>query len=107
MQCGDSDPIQNYMNYTDDLCMDNFTVEQIRRMRCSLQQYRSCLDINGREGEVCTVTGGGARKTSEEQLWGCGVSGSTSGQQWPGDVLLVLACLALLRYAAQFSVGHR
>jgi hypothetical protein len=38
--CGSLDPVDNYMNYSDDSCMERFTVEQIRRMRCSLQYYR-------------------------------------------------------------------
>ena len=36
-------PISNYMQYTDDDCMDNFTEEQAKRMRCSLLHYRSGL----------------------------------------------------------------
>jgi hypothetical protein len=36
-------PIENYMNYTPDLCMDRFTVEQRRRMRCTLDFYRPDL----------------------------------------------------------------
>jgi hypothetical protein len=41
--CGSADPIRNYMNYTDDTCMNNFTPEQVRRMRCALENYRSSL----------------------------------------------------------------
>jgi pregnancy-associated plasma protein-A/flagellar hook capping protein FlgD len=40
MTCGDPDPIRNYLEYTDDLCMNNFTIEQARRMRCSMTYYR-------------------------------------------------------------------
>jgi hypothetical protein len=36
-------PIENYMEYTDDLCMEKFTVEQNRRMRCALANYRPAL----------------------------------------------------------------
>lgn len=36
-------PIHNYMNYTDDTCMDRFSYEQALRMRCSLEHYRSAL----------------------------------------------------------------
>lgn len=38
--CGFEDPIHNYMNYTDDLCMEEFTPEQANRAVCSLQSYR-------------------------------------------------------------------
>lgn len=38
--CGTSDPIHNYMNYTDDVCMYQFTREQANRAVCSLVNYR-------------------------------------------------------------------
>jgi hypothetical protein len=34
-------PVENYMNYSDDLCMTEFTSEQMQRMRCSLDYYRT------------------------------------------------------------------
>ena len=49
--CGSLDAIDNYMNYSDDTCMETFTVEQLRRMRCTLQSYRpnlfTVVDQNG------------------------------------------------------------
>lgn len=41
--CGSADPIHNYMDYSDDQCMNNFTVDQTRRMRCTLENYRPAL----------------------------------------------------------------
>jgi len=41
--CGDPDNILDYMDYSDDLCMEFFTSEQARRMRCSLENYRPLL----------------------------------------------------------------
>lgn len=41
--CGTPDPIENYMDYSDDTCMDRFTNEQSHRMRCSLLSYRADL----------------------------------------------------------------
>ena len=41
--CGSVDPARNYMDYSDDSCMNNFTQEQVRRMRCTLQHYRPNL----------------------------------------------------------------
>lgn len=41
--CGSFDNIHNYMDYTDDVCMWEFTEEQARRMRCTLENYRSDL----------------------------------------------------------------
>ncbi len=36
-------PIENYMELTDDLCMEGFTFEQSLRMRCTLRHYRTEL----------------------------------------------------------------
>lgn len=41
--CGSLDPIHNYMDYSDDICYNNFTVEQVNRMRCSVQHWRTLL----------------------------------------------------------------
>ncbi len=41
--CGSSAPIHNYMDYSDDRCMNEFTPEQSNRMRCTLLNYRPDL----------------------------------------------------------------
>lgn len=41
--CGSPDPVENYMDYSYDLCMSEFSEEQARRMRCTLQFYRPLL----------------------------------------------------------------
>ena len=41
--CGGPSPFDNYMDYSDDICMERFTAEQINRMRCSLVNYRPDL----------------------------------------------------------------
>ncbi|MBA3501878.1 MAG: M43 family zinc metalloprotease [Myxococcota bacterium] len=46
-------PIENYMNYSDDVCMTKFTVEQANRARCSLVNYRT---INTRPTAMFTST---------------------------------------------------
>ncbi|MBW1847928.1 MAG: zinc metalloprotease [Deltaproteobacteria bacterium] len=43
--CGSLDPIHNYLNYTDDECMTEFTTEQMQRMRCAIENYRETLPI--------------------------------------------------------------
>ncbi len=34
-------PIENYMDYSDDACMNRFTPEQTNRMRCAIMSYRN------------------------------------------------------------------
>jgi hypothetical protein len=41
--CGTPDDIHNYMNYTEDTCMHEFTPDQSNRMVCSLVNYRTSL----------------------------------------------------------------
>jgi len=38
--CGTPSAIENFMNYSDDACMNEFTAEQTNRMICSLTSYR-------------------------------------------------------------------
>lgn len=45
--CGFPAPFHNYMDYTDDACMWEFTVEQTRRIRCTIQDYRPLLYTAG------------------------------------------------------------
>ena len=43
-ECGGlATPIHNIMNYTDDLCLTEFTAEQANRASCVLQNYRESL----------------------------------------------------------------
>ena len=53
--CSSSDPTDNYMDYSDDLCMQRFTVEQVRRMRCTLENWRVDLPDDG--GTTPTLPG--------------------------------------------------
>ncbi len=41
--CGSSDPVKNYMDYSEDLCMDNFSPDQANRMRCTIENWRPDL----------------------------------------------------------------
>lgn len=42
--CGNGfSPVNNYMDYVNDTCMNTFTPEQVRRMRCTLAGYRPQL----------------------------------------------------------------
>jgi len=44
--CGSLDPTHNYLDYSDDICMYEFTEEQSRRMRCTLENFRVDLVSN-------------------------------------------------------------
>ena len=58
--CGSSNPIHNYMDYSDDDCMWEFTPDQARRMRCTLEHYRSDLAIIDDGGPtICGAVGAG------------------------------------------------
>ncbi|MEZ6005631.1 MAG: zinc metalloprotease [Planctomycetota bacterium] len=46
--CGTPDPVQNFMDYSEDACMNHFSAEQVNRMRCTLENWR--VDLTGWEG---------------------------------------------------------
>ena len=54
VSCGSVNPSDNYMDYSDDLCMMQFTVEQNRRMRCTLEHYRPDLANVGASDDIFT-----------------------------------------------------
>ncbi|MHC5212527.1 MAG: zinc metalloprotease [Planctomycetota bacterium] len=54
--CGSPDPVDNYLDYSDDVCMERFTEDQARRMRCTLANFRSALFDSGPVNAAPTVT---------------------------------------------------
>ncbi|MEM7355267.1 MAG: M43 family zinc metalloprotease, partial [Acidobacteriota bacterium] len=68
-------PATNYMELTDDSCKDRFTLEQARRMRCTLEFYRPdlttgalCDGVVCDPGEVCDEVSGTCVAT-DPVLW--------------------------------------
>lgn len=45
ISCSSQDPINNYMDYSDDSCLTEFTREQALRARCVLESYRPGIII--------------------------------------------------------------
>lgn len=54
MSCSSPDNPNNYMDYTYDACMEEFTIQQGRRMRCSLLHWRPDLPVPGMEPLIFT-----------------------------------------------------
>ena len=81
--CGSQDPVRNYMDYSDDICMDNFTSEQARRMRCTLMNFRVDLAGTGggtppgAAGSPSPANGAASVATTSGLSWSAG-SGATS-----------------------------
>jgi hypothetical protein len=57
--CGTPDPFHNYMDYSDDDCYEEFTPEQVNRMRCTLENWR--VDLH--EPGVCTTAAAAVTRT--------------------------------------------
>lgn len=46
--CGSPDPVKNYMDYSEDTCMNQFSPDQANRMRCTLESFRyELIDTTG------------------------------------------------------------
>lgn len=45
--CGKRKPVDNYMDYSDDRCLERFSHEQVLRMRCTIEHYRPTLIHDG------------------------------------------------------------
>ncbi len=83
VSCGSVDPVRNYMDYTDDLCMNHFTAQQARRMRCTIQRYRSNLAIVGNCATATAVIRNAGANLNQHQAIPLRI-----GQPWNGSVVL-------------------
>ena len=68
--CGNQDPVRNYMDYSEDACMDNFTMEQSMRMRCTIENWRV---------DLTTWEGGGGPGTPPDQATGNSPASGATG----------------------------
>ncbi len=97
--CDTPDPIHNYMNYTDDLCLTEFTAEQGNRAVCSLVNYRPNLPYNGSDPDADMYVSDIAMSTQKKgkrynavavvtimDVDGFPVDGATVDVQWSGAV---------------------
>ena len=78
--CGSPDPIHNYMDYSDDTCMWEFTPEQSNRMRCTIQHYRPTIpgaSVPGPATNPVPVSGATGVGINQILVWTAG-SGATS-----------------------------
>jgi len=80
--CGSPDPTNNYMDYSDDVCMTEFTPEQARRMRCTLESWRFGLitggpSAPGKATSPSPSNGASGVSTSATLGWGAGSGADT------------------------------
>jgi len=73
--CSSPDPVNNYMDYSNDVCMFEFSEEQARRMRCSLEFYRPFL--SGSCAGEASATGRSAGANPDSYAIGAPVIGTT------------------------------
>lgn len=111
--CSSSDPVRNYMDYSEDLCMDNFTPDQTRRMRCTIENWRTdlwswdngggsdpfgacCIESSCSEGtEADCLNSGGTYQSNGSSCGNVSCDSGGGGGGDPVDAILVGALVQL------------
>ena len=86
--CGSPDPTTNYMDYSDDICMTGFSTEQIRRMRCTLENFR--FDLLGPPTGGFTLSAQGRKNKGKNfvDLTWSGANGANVDVYFNGNLLV-------------------
>ena len=97
MSCGTPDPSRNYMDYTSDPCKRRFSPEQVNRMRCSLEEWRSMLP---RTRPACA-----APAAAKPRNAGSNPHVLVAGDPWVGEDLDVLVLTTPGKFAKVLGFG--
>lgn len=86
--CNSPDPTTNYMDYSDDICMNEFTSDQLRRMRCTIEAFRTDLPevtdtLPGQATNPSPSDGASSVSTGTSLSWNAG-TGATSNDVYFG-----------------------
>ena len=93
------DPIRNYMNYTDDDCIDNFTQGQIERMNYMISEYKPNLGcmldecgICGGDNSTCLDCAGVPNGDAEDLGCGCNQPAPSGCDNQCGSIAVIDEC---------------
>lgn len=82
--CSSADPVDNYMDYSDDICMQRFTPIQANRMRCTLENFRVDLPqgtggaLPGKATSPAPANGATGVSASTNLSWSAGTSATSN-----------------------------
>jgi PKD repeat protein len=106
-------PIENYMDYTEDGCMTRFTLEQVNRLRCSLINYRRVntapsaaftAAVGGRQATFVNASSDAESPAALVYAWDFG-DGQTSTERDPVHAYAAAGTYAFRRRATAWAAG--